>query len=175
LLAGWLQRYEWVGRASVVFLMRGSSKHRRRSGISIQFSPDAALSHARRRIQSTPGLSAMSLHTGWLGVNGTAWGLRPDFNFDLYYNAWDKHVYCSFLPAHVHIAVGSRSCPTCRGRSFLFLECAQGNDSVTPALIGHFESSLLSRARERDLDIVPKNASTCIKSLLAILGNRRLG
>ena len=154
MLAGWLQRYEWVGRASVVFLMRGSSKHRRRSGISIQFSPDAALSHARRRIQSTPGLSAMSLHTGWLGVNGTAWGLRPDFNFDLYYNAWDKHVYCSFLPAHVHIAVGSRSCPTCRGRSFLFLEGAQGNDSVTPALIGHFESSLLSRARGRDLDIV---------------------
>ena len=34
--------------------------------------------------------------------------------------------------------------------------CSQGTDSVTPALIGHFESSLplLSRARERDLDTV---------------------
>ena len=38
--------------------------------------------------------------------------------------------------------MGSQSCPTCRGGSFLFLECAQGSDSVTPALIGHFESSL---------------------------------
>lgn len=83
-------------------------------------------------------------------------------------------ILLSTMPSyHLLHAQADRCPPWRRERSFLSLGCARGSDSVTPTLIGHFESSLVLRAREGSSN-TQQHPYQISELLPGILGNRRL-